>query len=377
MEKGKGNPPRRRGWLALFPFLFSLFLFVFGCGVPGEPQARRPAVPAAITDLEARQRGELVELRFTLPRRTTAGRPIEDALAVEVYRWFEPAGAAPDPARAPESPHLVFAGADVDSVPRRGRSELRDRFAPRELDERAGQQAVYLVRTTLAGRASVRSNLVALRVWPAPEPPTNLAAEILESAITLRWTPSSRTTGAAPLTPAGYRVFRAELLAPPEHIADAELSPAATTTDPAWRDEQFTFGRHYVYSVAAVARHDGDEVESEAAPPLLASPVDVFPPQSPAGLVAVFVPAMEGRPATVELSWSIGAETDLAGYHVCRSESAESRGERLSRELLLAPTFRDTQVQPGRRYFYSVAAVDRAGNSSAPGAAVAVEIPGP
>jgi hypothetical protein len=345
--------------------------------VPGEPQPRRPAVPAAVTDLEARQRGEFIEFRFTLPQRTTAGRPVDGSLTVEVYRWFEPAGVAPDPARAPESPHLVFAGDDFDSASQRGRPELRDRFAPGELAERAGQQAVYLVRTTLGGRPSARSNVVAVRVWPAPAPPTNLAAEILESAIALRWTPSAGTTGGAPLTPTGYRVFRAELLAPPERLADVELSPAATTTDPAWRDEQFLFGRHYVYSVAAVARHDGDEVESEPTPPLLASPVDVFPPAPPAGLVAVFVPAMEGRPAAVELSWSIGEETDLAGYHVYRSESAGAPGERLTREILLAPTFRDTQVQPGRRYFYSVAAVDRAGNLSAPGAPLAVEIPAP
>lgn len=377
METEKGNPPRRRGRSAFFLLPFSLLLFVLGCGVPGEPQPRRPAVPAAVTDLVARQRGETVELRFTPPARTTAGRPIEGALAVEVYRWFEPAGVAPDPARAPLTPHLVLAGADVDSALQRGRFELRDRFAPRELAERAGQQSVYLVRTTLRGRASVRSNLVALRVWPAPESPANLAAEISESAIALRWTPSSRTTGGAPLTPTGYRVLRAELPAPPEHIADLELSPAATTTDPAWRDEQFWFGRHYVYSIAALARYDGDEVESEASPPLLTSPVDVFPPAAPTGLVAIFVPAAEGRSAAVELSWSIGAETDLAGYHVYRSESAESPGQRLARELLLAPTFRDTQVQPGRRYFYSVAAADRAGNVSAPGAAVAVEIPPP
>jgi fibronectin type 3 domain-containing protein len=42
--------------------------------------------------------------------------------------------------------------------------------------------------------------------------------------------------------------------------------------------------------------------------------------------------------------------------------------------LLPAPAYRDTSVQSARRYWYVVTAVDRAGNESAPGPPVAVEV---
>jgi fibronectin type 3 domain-containing protein len=41
---------------------------------------------------------------------------------------------------------------------------------------------------------------------------------------------------------------------------------------------------------------------------------------------------------------------------------------------LLAPAYRDTSVEPGRRYWYSVTAVDHAGNESEASSAVAVDV---
>jgi len=43
--------------------------------------------------------------------------------------------------------------------------------------------------------------------------------------------------------------------------------------------------------------------------------------------------------------------------------------------LLLTPAFRDMNVQPGRRYFYTVTAVDRSGNESPVSEAVAGSVP--
>jgi fibronectin type 3 domain-containing protein len=79
----------------------------------------------------------------------------------------------------------------------------------------------------------------------------------------------------------------------------------------------------------------------------------------------------------VDLSWSINLETDLAGYRVYRSEQQDTRGVLITPELLLAPAYRDTSVESGHRYWYSVTAVDRAGNESEAGAAVAVDVAKP
>jgi len=77
----------------------------------------------------------------------------------------------------------------------------------------------------------------------------------------------------------------------------------------------------------------------------------------------------------VDLSWSLNVETDLAGYRVYRSESEGSRGQSLADELLLTPAYRDGTAQSGHKYWYTVTAVDKAGNESGPSAPAVVEIP--
>ena len=83
----------------------------------------------------------------------------------------------------------------------------------------------------------------------------------------------------------------------------------------------------------------------------------------------------EGR--VVDLSWSINLETDLAGYRVYRSEQEGTKGELLTKELLLTPAYRDTSVHNGQKYWYSVTAVDKAGNESVPSPPIAVEVAQP
>jgi fibronectin type 3 domain-containing protein len=48
---------------------------------------------------------------------------------------------------------------------------------------------------------------------------------------------------------------------------------------------------------------------------------------------------------------------------------------RVNTELLLTPAFRDMNAVPGRRYFYSVTAVDRSGNESPVSAAASGAVP--
>jgi fibronectin type 3 domain-containing protein len=93
--------------------------------------------------------------------------------------------------------------------------------------------------------------------------------------------------------------------------------------------------------------------------------------------VAALLPGSAPGTFVVDLSWSINLETDLAGYHVYRSEQEGTRGQLVTPDLLPTPAVRDTSVEPGRRYWYSVTAVDRAGNESPPSVAVDVMQPSP
>src|SRR5207248_8179542 len=126
--------------------------------------------------------------------------------------------------------------------------------------------------------------------------------------------------------------------------------------------------------VRSVIQVEGNELESSDSPPVTVTPRDTFPPAAPQGLVAALLPGSAPGAVLVDLSWSISLETDLAGYRVYRSEQEGTRGQLLTQDLLPTPAVRDSSVEAGHRYWYTVTAVDRAGNESAPSSRVAVDI---
>ena len=370
----------------IFGFLFSIPVccLLCGCAAPGEPQPPRPTVPEAISDLAARQAGDNVVLTFTLPGNAVDGQPLTAPPAVEIYRGMVPAGAA----QGKLSTRLVYTipAALVDTYLTEGRVRFVDPLKPEEIAEHAGEQWVYMVRTRASKRrASADSNIAAARVYPVAERIADLRAEVTETAVELSWSPPGRTTAGAPLAAlAGYRVYRAEVEPDAEAAAAKDPSTAKLKTPlellgpapaAAFRDTRFEFGRTYLYTVRSVLQYEADSAESSDSKPVVVTPRDIFPPAAPKGVVAVLVPATPETPAQIELSWGISLEADWAGYHVNRSEQTDTAGERLTRQLLLTPTFRDMSALPGRRYTYRVTALDRAGNESPPSDAVAAEVP--
>lgn len=72
--------------------------------------------------------------------------------------------------------------------------------------------------------------------------------------------------------------------------------------------------------------------------------------------------------------WSPDTEADLAGYNVFRHEGNETP-VKLNSEPVKTPAFRDTTVQPGKKYFYSVSAVDGRNNESAKSEVTSEQVP--
>jgi fibronectin type 3 domain-containing protein len=121
---------------------------------------------------------------------------------------------------------------------------------------------------------------------------------------------------------------------------------------------------------------EGEQLESNDSNRVVLTPKDIFPPSAPQGVVAAALPATTLK-LLVDLSWSINVETDVAGYRVYRSEKQGERGSLITNELLLTPAYQDLTVANGQHYWYTVTAVDRAGNESAPSEQIAIEIPQP
>jgi len=370
----------------IFHFLFSIFLLSAGCGAPGEPVPPSPPVPTAIKDLTARQAGDGVQLSFTLPSNSISGQKLAAPPAVEILRG----SVKPDGSADAKSFREVYTipGALVDNYREDGRVVFTVPIAPEETRSHPGGAVAYAVRTRASmKRASADSNVVSLRVVPVPAPIASVEARVTESAIELTWpVPAATAAGELVTTISSYKIYRsethpAEAGAPPQDLLPGKLEahPAllASSETNSFRDASMVFDHTYVYLVRSVIQVEGNELESSDSQPVTVTPYDTFPPAVPQGLVAAVLPGATSGTVLVDLSWSINLETDLAGYHVYRSEQEGTRGQLVTPDLLPTPAVRDTSVEPGHRFWYTVTAVDRAGNESPPCAPVAVDITQP
>jgi hypothetical protein len=394
MENRLGNAGPRIGVLvskfgaiprsmALSVAVILLGLIATGCAAPGEPYERKPPTPVAITDLTAVQSGNDVQLTFTLPQEAVDHRPLTELPAIEIYRDFYKPPAPEEPApRAPARPTLLVTipAAMEDHYAVQGHIHFADTLHAQDFANHPDSLAVYTVRTQVSEKKpSANSNVASLRIFAPFDAITDLKTEVTHAAIVLTWTPpATSAAGAAPRIGV-YHIYRGTAdRSAPASGATTLKSPLVKIADapgPPFQDTQFEFNASYVYSVRSVAQYPDAALESGDSNLSVVAPRDTFPPAMPQDLIVVLVPAQPGAPGHLELSWAISPETDITGYNVYRSEQADAPGSRVNADQLLTPAFRDMNVQPGHRYFYSVTAVDRAGNESPASAAVPGGVP--
>jgi len=342
-------------------------LVLIGCAAPSEPVERKPPVPQTVTDLAATQTANDVALTFTLPSETVDRRPLKDTPAIEIYRGLGDPGAD---SRAHMALLATIPSGAVNQYVAQGRARYVDHLKPEDFGQRNAAGASYSVRTPASEKKdSEPSNVAYLLIRPALDPIADLKTQVTHAAIVLTWTTPRRTlTGSTPPV-ASYRIYRAASEPAAAETAEspklesplAKVGEGDSTT---FQDAQFEFGKTYAYSVRSVVGSGTEAVESADSNLAVVAARDVFPPAAPLGLVIAIVPEQGQTAAHFELSWAVSPETDIAGYNVYRSEQAGASGIRSNTELLLTPAFRDMNVQPGHRYFYTVTAVDRSGNES-------------
>ena len=314
-----------------------------------------PKIPQAPSGLTARQVGERVQLRWTLPRLNTDGTRLEGPPKIEILRAFVTGGLPSPDAFAAEAkvvyslPRQVvssFLQGDIVAIP--------DVLNPGLLREQSGRTAVYAVRATSEkGESAGMSNLVGQTVYPVAVPIVLIRTRVTERAIELRWEAPTRTTSGTPLEAiAGYQVYRSDTGGPGSFVLHGTAATAV------YEDTQFRFGQKYYYFVRTLAQYGADTVESDSSATVDVFPRDLFPPPTPASLIVV---AGAGR---VDLTWDASPAPDLAGYFVYRSPESGKGYQRVTPEALRVLSFVDTNVKAGTRYYYVVTAVDAEGNES-------------
>lgn len=109
------------------------------------------------------------------------------------------------------------------------------------------------------------------------------------------------------------------------------------------------------YRITAVTYHGA---ESAAATTSAFRATDSVPPTAPNNLTA------QGTAAGIVLNWDDNTETDIAGYNIYRSTSANGTFTKLNGSLRGLSDYTDTGAPVGATSFYRVTAVDSSGNES-------------
>ena len=236
------------------------------------------------------------------------------------------------------------------------------------------------------GRRGPVSRRVAVPLVPPPARPSTPLVSYDETTITVTWTATGSLPQKPAGAPAGADVLPSNPIGPTlppiaYHVydvspADVTSGSSGTARAPAetrltkmpiaeaqFSDARIEWGAERCYVVRAVETVGDLTLESDGAPPACKKLVDTFPPAAPKGLTAV---PTEGA---INLIWQSNGEKDLAGYLVLRAVAPGENLSPVTPSPIQGTTFKDA-VEPAVRYVYAVAAVDKAGNTSAPSSAV-------
>jgi hypothetical protein len=378
-----------------------------GCATPGSPQPPSLELPRPPDDLRATRQGDIVTLTWTQPTETTDKTRVRQIGEVILCVTWQPGLAPPAPitencvgglqgflrnfevlprdsAQTPTAICGTFRTPVVRLLQSAGgrTTAVFCHSFPRDLEQQIEQQnpagvANFAVEiTNEQKRAAGYSNIARVPLAPTPAPPGDLRAEATKRGILISWTPAG-SVAAPPVTLAGYRLERTapdqkNEQKPAQEKSDkgSELLMIAADSPSNGRflDTAFEWGTPYRYRVAPVVRvlsPSGEtlaEVQGAWSAAQDITPQDIFPPAQPSGVQAIYTES--GNQHYIDLTWLPSQEPDLAGYYVYRRSSAESSATRMNRDLLKTPSFRDTAIQPGTTYLYSVSAVDLRGNES-------------
>ena len=345
-----------------------------GCGTPGAPSLPSLNLSRPVDDLTASRRGQKVDMEWTLPRKNTDGTLIKHNPTSRICRHEGTSLMATCTVVAEIAPPTPKAATKAKGQPPPGPVHIHyvDVLPPQLGTENPAGFVMYAVEeVNLHGRSSGLSNQVAIPVAPTIAPPEQLSATISAEGVRVAWSGPN-----PPVPPLGvtyrYRIMRRPLGAPAYIVID-DVEPSATG---AYLDKTFAWEQKYEYRITTLTQvHVGGRnaaVEGDDSKPVEIFTRDIYPPAEPAGLQAVF--SSVGQKPFIDLTWAPNMETDLAGYNIFRWVNG-GQPQKLNTQLVQTSSYRDDHVEPGKKYFYKVSAVDLRGNESPRSAEASETVP--
>ena len=340
-------------------------LFMTSCAKTGDPQPPQIRIPKPAVDLAARQVSDEILLSFSAPVENTDRSPATTLARIEIYRRVEDKAASIVPLNDEEflrgaQPIFQVTADQLQAHKQGNRLVFRD---PLTLVDRSvifQQRFRYAVRfINTRNQTAGLGNQIHLEPIVFGETPGGLTSQLSQDSIKIRWLPPQRNIdGSSPAKIAGYNIYKG--------VDDQMLSTVPLNKEPLrvpeYEDRVFEFDKTYYYAVTVVggAAHPAESVRSSVLP---VRTLDTFPPGPPGDLSLV------GERAVVILLWVAPPDTDVAGYRIYRKEAGSTEKQQLATELIETLSYRDEKAESGKRYEYSVTAVDTHGNEGTPASA--------
>lgn len=334
----------------------SALCMAIGCATPGAPLPPSLNLPRPVEDLKAERKGQRVLLTWSEPSQTTDRQNIRRLGVTRLCRAFRqfPMGECVERVK-----ELTVSELQTDGGQQREEMLYED-VLPAGSSDPAGFVTYAVEVRNPAGRAAGLSNQVRVSLAPALPPPAQVKAEVEPEGVRLSWEESPREAASA--LRFVYRVSRRPFgKGAFAQVDDVPLTGGTGTL----LDRSFDWEQTYEYKITPITELAGPqgviEVPGEDSPVVKLLVHDVFPPERPSAIQAVF--SGVGQQPFIDVTWAPNTELDLAGYNVFR-RGASGEAEQLNKQLVKSPSFRDDTVRVGETYFYSVSAVDLRGNQS-------------
>jgi hypothetical protein len=324
-----------------------------------------------VEDLTATRSGNRVELDWTLPVKNTDRTLVKHIPETRICRHegitlmstCTIVAEVPTPKSPPLPKH------NGQQQPMALRMQYVD-ILPQQLGEEnpTGFVTYAVEEMNSKGRSAGLSNQVPIPVAPTLPAPEELSAQVSGEGVTISW------SGAAPTSAPKGLTYRYQIERRPvgggAYIVVGDATPSAQGS---YLDKTFEWQQKYEYRITTQTEVQSGNTNpffpGESSKPVEVFTRDIYPPAQPAGLQAVF--SSVGQKPFIDLTWAPNLENDLAGYNVFR-RSEGGTPEKLNQQLVQVSSFRDENVKTGKKYTYSVSAVDLRGNES-PRAAEASE----
>jgi fibronectin type 3 domain-containing protein len=353
-------------------FVAILLTLLAACGTPRPPLPPSLELPKPVADLRGFRKADKVTLIWTVPTTTTDKTTLRHLGPSLVCRSIEIAINRCDPVGTLQPSELPPPKPAQQTNPKNKnkpaivpvQATYTDVLLPKleQVDPRGF--LTYAVETENTGlRSAGISNQIRIPLVPTLSVPPDLSASLTADGVVLTWSgvlPEVQSPGVTYT----YRIYRRDRAT--KAVAVAGELPVSLAAQPKLVDSGMEWQKTYDYwitvvSVLTISRNSAFPVEGEDSAAIEVAAMDIFPPATPNGLLAVA--SGEGQPPFIDLTWAPNTEPDLAGYNVYRRPGTGDWAK-INTEPVKSPTFRDTDVVRGNEYKYSVSAVDLRGNES-------------